>query len=146
MLEWTDILKISIGIVLAMIGHLVAFVRLKWKQKEDRKEKLAEIRRPIYSNGLKFVYEVEQNQTSHEALGSILKRWGEWYPLNAVYLPPSVNNALFSAMGLTSLIRIDLHNQDSDRKTWTDFKEKLQAAKMMLMESEDIGWLPKDLR
>ena len=66
--------------------------------------------------------------------------------MNAIYLPPMVNDALFDAMGYTRLISIDLHNQDSNRETWNNFRERLQTAKMKLMNLEDIGWLSEDLR
>lgn len=59
---------------------------------------------------------------------------------------PKVNDALFGAMGETALIRIDLSSPDRNRKTWSEFKKKLQTAKKSLMNLKDIGWLPEDLR
>jgi hypothetical protein len=144
MADW--LIKVTMGVVLALLAHWVAFLRLKWKLREDRKEKLAEIRRPIYSKGLKFVYDVELNQINFEELDSILKRWTDWFPLNVIYLPPSIIDAILGAMNWTSAVSMDLHNRDSNRETVNIFKEKLQNAKMMLLESKDIGWLPKDLR
>lgn len=142
--EWgIDIIKIVIG---GLLGSLITFQRMKWKLKQDRKTAWAKKREPIYAEGLEFVYDVEKNQINAEELDRILERWGSWFPSNALYLPPSVNKALFNAMGLTSLISIDLHNQEPNRETQNEFKENLQTAKMMLMESKDIGWLPEDLR
>lgn len=43
MADWLiDGIKVTIGVVLALLAHWVAFLRLKWKLREDRKEKLAE--------------------------------------------------------------------------------------------------------
>jgi hypothetical protein len=49
-------------------------------------------------------------------------------------------------MHWTRAIAIDLHNRERDKKTWEIFRERLQTAKMMLMESKDIGWLPDNLK
>jgi len=145
--EWvTDIIKIAIGVFLALLAHLIAFLRLKWKVKEDRKTVWAKKREPIYAQGLEFVYGVEKNQSNAEELDRILERWADWFPSNAIYLPPLVNKALHGAMHWTRAIAIDLHNRERDKKTWEIFRERLQTAKMMLMESKDIGWLPDNLK
>jgi len=140
------VIEIITLVVGGVLGGLLTFHRMKWKLKQDRKTAWAKKREPIYAEGLEFVYDVEKNQTDAEALERILERWSEWFPLNAIYLPPNVNNALHGAMHWTLPIKIDLHNKAGDRKTWEIFRENLQAAKTMLMESKDIGWLPEDLR
>jgi len=138
-----DVIKFIIG---GVFGGLIIFQRMKFKLKQDRKTAWAKKREPVYAQGLEFVYDVEKNQTNAQELEHILKRWAGWYPLNAIYLPPTVNDALYGAMHWTLPIAVDLHNRDVDRKTWKIFRENLQNAKKVLMESKDIGWLPEDLR
>jgi len=139
----TTVIKFVIG---GVIGGLVTVLRMKWKLKQDRKTAWAKKREPIYAQGLEFVYDVEKNQTNEEELDRILERWADWFPLNAIYLPPTVNDALHGAMHWAAAISMDLHNQQSDRETGRIFREKHQTAKKFLMESKDIGWLPEDLR
>ena len=55
----------------------------------------------VYGEALEFIYEVEQNQTKADELERILEKWKKWYPSNAIYLPPSVNDALFGALDTT---------------------------------------------
>ena len=141
-----DVIKVTIGVVLALLAHWIAFVRLKWKLKQDRKTKLAEKRSPIYAEGLEFIYAVEQNQANHEELDRILEKWKKWFPPNANTLPPSISGAILGAINWTSALSMSLHNQDSNIEIRNTFKEKLQTAKKMLTESKDIGWLPEDLR
>jgi len=114
-----DLTKFVVG---GVLGSLLTFQRMKWKIKQDRKTAWAKKREPIYAKGLEFVYDVEKNQTNAEELDRILKRWAKWFPLNAIYLPPAANNALYGAMYWTVPVTIEL------------------------MNSKDIGWLPDDLR
>jgi hypothetical protein len=146
--EWgMDIIKVTIGVALALLAHWVAFARLKWKLRQDRKTAWAKKREPIYAEGLGIVYDVEKNQTNVKELDRILKKWADWFPSNAIYLPPTVNDALYGAMHWTVPVTIDLVNEGKvNQETWQKFKEELQKAKTMLMESKDIGWLPEDLR
>lgn len=139
-----DIIKFVIG---GVAGGLLTFLRMKWKLKQDRKTAWANKREPIYAQGLQFIYNVEKNQTNADELDRILKKWADWFPLNAIYLPPAINDALHGAMHWTFPVSIDLHNEGKvERETWKKFREKLQSAKMALMNSKDIGWLPEDLR
>lgn len=138
-----ELITLVLGLVL---GGLITFRRMKWKLQQDRKTAWAKKREPIYSQGLEFIYDVEKHQINEEELERILESWAKWFPLNAIYLPPSVNDALHSAMFWIRPITIDLHNKAVDKKTTEIFKEKLMSAKKMLMESVDIGWLPEDLR
>lgn len=138
-----DVIKLIIG---GVFGGLITFQRMKWKLKQDRKTAWAKKREPIYAQGLEFVYDVEKNQTNAQELERILKRWAGWYPSNAIYLPPTVNDALYGAMHWTLPMAVDLHNRDVNKETWNIFRENLQNAKNALMESKDIGWLPEDLR
>jgi len=147
MADWLiDVIKVTIGVSLALLAHWIAFVRLKWKLKQDRKTKWAEKSSPIYAEGLEFIYAVEQNQANHDELDRIIEKWKKWFPPNANTLPSSVVDAILKAMYGTSALTMSLHNQDSSIEIRNTFKEKLQTAKMMLLESKDIGWLPEDLR
>ncbi len=139
-----DVIKLIAG---GVLGGLLTFQRMKWKLRQDRKTAWAKKREPIYAEGLEFVYAVEKNQTNSEELDRIRERWGDWFPSNAIYLPPAVNDALHGAMHWTLPVAIDLHNDGKvNEETWKIFKEKLQSAKTDLMNSKDIGWLPEDLR
>ena len=142
--EW--FLKIYIPVLSLVLGGLIIFLRMKWKLQQDRKTAWARKREPIYAQGLEFIYEGEKHQTNEEELKGILERWAEWFPLNAIYLPPSVNDALFGAMHWTNAVRNNLSNNESNEKIFRNFKEKLQKAKKDLMELKDIGWLPEDLK
>jgi len=141
-----NIINSVVVLIAAIIGFLASLHQQKWGRKQSRKDSLLDKRMKVYGEGLEFVYEVEQNQTNAEELERIRQEWKKWYPSNAVYLPPSVNDPLFEAMNWTVLIIIDLHNRDKNMETWKEFKEKLRKAKTFLMDLKDIGWLPKDLK
>jgi len=132
--------------LLVLAGYGISFLQQKWRQKQTRKDLLLDKRMKVYGEGLEFVYEVEMNRTKEEELERILERWKKWYPSNVVYLPPSVNNALFGAMHWTVSIIIDLHNKAGNKETWDKFNEELQNAKTSLMNLKEIGWLPEDLK
>ena len=118
----------------------------KWKQEQLRINLFIEKRFNAYSEGLEFIYEVEQNQNEAEALENIDKNWKKWYPLNCVYLPPEVNTAFFKAMCDITLIIIDLNNDEGNTETWNQFREETKTAKQNLMDLKDVGWLPEDLK
>jgi len=164
----TQTLNVIIPIIAVVVGYGLSFLQQLWSQKQQRKDqerrleegrkdekwKQAQIRINMflekrfkaYSEGLEFIYEVEQNQTKVEALESILERWKKWYPLNCVYLPPTVNDAFFGAMHGTNLIIIDLKNREVDRETWNKFKKEIRESKKMFMDLKEVGWLPEDLK
>jgi len=142
-----------LGIIL---GWTLSFLQQIWTRKQNRKDEewkqtqlrintFLEKRLRTYSEGLEFVYDVEQYQRNARGLESVQKRWSKWHPSNCLYLPPSVRDALHGAMNFTTAIIVDLGNQDNDRETWQTFKGKLQEAKTQLMNLSDVGWLPKDL-
>ena len=133
------------ALVSALLGFWVSFLIEKKRRKQSRIDAILEKRMKVYGEGLEFIYEVEQNKTKSEELERILEKWKKWYPSNAIYLPPSVNDALFGAMHWTLPVIIDLHNRESDRETIRVFKENLQQAKIQLMNLKDISWLPADL-
>ncbi len=118
----------------------------KWKQTQLRINIFLEKRFKTYSEALEFVYDVEQHQHDVEELEAIQKKWSKWHPSNCLYLPPSVRDALNGAMIFTTAIIVDLGNQDNDKETWKMFKEKLQEAKIQLMNLSDVGWLPEELK
>jgi len=155
--RWLVLINSIIGLLGALLGFGASFLeqrwRLKqsrqsdeWKQQQIRIDALLEPRRKVYSEGLQLVYDVEQNQTDPVGLKKILDRWANWYPQNAIDLPPSVNGALFSAMNWTHAVYVNLSNKDYDTETWRIFKEKLQSAKELLMKQAEIAWLPDDLK
>jgi len=117
-----------------------------WKQTQLRINMFLEKRFTAYSEGLEFIYEVEQNQNEVEALESIDKKWKKWYPSNCIYLPPEVSTAFFNAMCDITLIIIDLNNNEGNRETWDKFREETRTAKKCLMDLKDIGWIPEDLK
>jgi hypothetical protein len=112
----------AIGLIGALLGYGASFLEQRWRLKQTREadewkhrqlriDALLEPRRRVYSEGLQFVYEAERNQYNPQSLAQILDRWKTWHPQNAIYLPPSVNNALFSAMNWTHAIYVDLSNR-----------------------------------
>jgi len=118
----------------------------QWKQEQLRVNMFLEKRFNAYSEGLEFIYEVEQNQTEVDALEKINEKWKKWYPLNCVYLPPEVNTAFFNAMCGITLIIIDINNKDGNKEVWKEFREETRTAKKFLMDLKDIGWIPDDLK
>jgi len=143
----SNIINSAIVLIATIVGFLGSFFQQKWKQKQVRTDAFLDKRMNVCGDGLEFVYEVEHNQTNEEKLERIIERWKKWYPSNAVYLPPLVNDAIFSVMNWVVLVIIDLHNDGKvDKETWKKFKEELQRAKTFLMNLKEIGWLPKDLK
>ena len=140
------IISSAIVLISALFGFWSSFFQQKWRLKQARIDNFLEKRLNLYGEGLKFIYEVEQNQSAFEKLELIIEDWKKWYPSNVVYLPPSINDVLFSAMSLTQARAINLHNKEKDTESWKEFKEGIQKAKIQLMDLEDIGWLPKGLK
>lgn len=160
--------NIIIPIIAVVVGYGLSFLQQLWSQKQQRKDeerRLEESRKDekwkqeqlriniflekrfkAYSEGLEFIYDIEQNQTEANALEDVLGRWKKWYPLNCVYLPPSVNDDFFKAMNGTTLIIVDMNNRERDRKTWDKFKNDILEAKNMFMDLKNVGWLPEDLK
>lgn len=136
----------AIVLISTLVGFWVSSFQQKRILKQARIDKFLEPRLKLYGESLKFIYEVEQNQNVFEKLELIIEDWKKWYPSNVVYLPPSINNILFSAMQLTNVRVINLHNKEKDTASWKEFKEEIQKAKIQLMNLEDISWLPKDLK
>ena len=134
------------ALVSAILGFLASFILEKNRRKQSRIDAILEKRMKVYGEGLEFIYEIEQNQIKSEELERIRENWKKWYPSNAVYLPPSVNDALFGAMTQAALVMIDLYNKESNKETFEEFKEHLQQAKTQLMNLKDINWLPKGLK
>lgn len=141
-----NIINSVIVLAATLIGFWASFLQQKSRQKQSRTDALLEKRLKVYGEGLEFVYEIEQNRTNEEELERIIERWKKWYPSNAIYLPPSVNDALFGAIHWTTPIIVDLHNNASNQETIDKFNEKLQNAKTSLMNLKEIGWLPEDLK
>jgi len=143
--DWIfDIIRLVIG---GVLGSLLTYLSMRWQLKQDRKTELAKKRAQIYSEGLNFVYNIEKNQSNAEELENILERWSNWYPSNSIYLPPLVNEVLFSAIFLARPVSNNLHNEGKvDPITWKKLKEELKNVKSTLMDSKDIGWLPDDLK
>jgi hypothetical protein len=133
-------------LVSALLGFWAAFLTEKKRQKQSRIDEIFEKRMKVYGEGLEFIYEVEASRTKPEEIERIIERWKKWYPSNAIYLPPSVNDALFGAMQWTLPVIIDLQYSERDGETIRAFEENLQQAKTQLMNLKDIGWLPKDLK
>ena len=146
----SSIINLAIVLIPVLFGYWLSSLHEKRRLKQVRIDKFIdkflEPRLKLYGEGLKFIYEVEMNQTKEKELESILERWKKWYPSNVVYLPPSINNVLFNAMSLTQVRAINLHNKEKDPESWKEFKEEIQKAKIQLMDIKDIGWLPKDLK
>lgn len=138
-----DIIKVAAG---GILGGLITFLRMRWKLRQDRKTEWAKMRVPIYNESLEFVYEVEQNQHSHENLSDIRTRWIQWFSSKGNGFPPSVHEAVLIAINYTAAIIVDLSNKDFDREIRNTFRESLQTAKQYLLDKKDIGWLPEDLR
>lgn len=145
-----NIIYSAIVLISVLFGSWLSFSQEKRRLKQVRIDKFIdkflEPRLKLYGEGLKFIYEVEQNQNAFEKLELIIEDWKKWYPSNVVYLPPSINNVLYSAMSLTQVRAINLHNKEKDTESWKEFKEEIQKAKIQLMDKKDIGWLPKDLK
>ncbi len=164
------VVLISGGMTIAgiIIGWVLSFYQQRWTREQDKKDEVRrqeqrrkeeewkqtqlrintflEKRWKTYSEGLEFVYEAEQHQHDAEELEAVQKKWSKWHPSNCLYLPPSVRDAFFAAMNMTAPIIVDLRNQDRDREIWRTFKEDLQNAKTRLMNLNDVGWLPEELK
>ena len=141
----STIISSAFTLIAALLGFWSSYLIQKRGQKQTLIDSILGKRMTTYSEALGFIYEAEQNQSEADKLDQIFERWKKWYPSNAAYLPPSVNDPLFGAMTWTVLVSIDLHNRQVDSKTFRDFKGRLQEAKTQLMSLRDIGWLPKDL-
>jgi len=139
------LLGIASGILLSILGHLVAFWRLKWKIKAGRKTHLANLRIPIYAEALALVYSIENNRGNADALHAAINGLKDWIPAKATYLPPQGNAAIFGIISFGTAYWCDLQNRQTDAETRRIFQENLQTAKRFFMENRDIGWLPKDL-
>jgi len=140
------IINFAIVLISVLFGSWLSSLQEKRRLKQARIDKFLEPRLKLYGEGLKLIYEVEQNQNAFEKLELIIEDWKKWYPSNVVYLPPSINNVLYNAMSLTQVRAINLHNKEKDTESWKEFKEGIQKAKIQLMDLEDIGWLPKGLK
>jgi len=140
------IINFAIVLISVLFGSWLSSLQEKRRLKQARIDKFLEPRLKLYGEGLKFIYEVEQNQNAFEKLELIIEDWKKWYPSNVVYLPPSINNVLYNAMSLTQVRAINLYNKEKDTESWKEFKEGIQKAKIQLMDLEDIGWLPKGLK
>jgi len=134
------------SLVSVLLGSWLAFLWEKYRKTQSRIDAILEKRMKVYGESLEFIYEIEQNQTKAEELERIIERWKKWYPSNAIYLPPSVNDALFRAVNWTVLVMVDLYNKQSNRETLKVFKENMQQVKTELMNLKDISWIPKDLK
>jgi len=143
---FSSIIGSVISLVSVLLGYWLAFLREKNRKTQSRIDAILEKRMKVYGESLEFIYEIEQNQTKAEELERIIERWKKWYPSNATYLPPSVNDALFGAVNWTVLVMVDLYNKQSNRETLKVFKENIQQVKTELMNLKDISWLPKDLK
>ena len=137
--------------VITLAAALLGFWSSSLIQKQRRKQSLVDLilgkRMTAYSEGLGFVYDVEQNQTNDKELERIYHEWKRWYPSHAVYLPPAVNDSFFEAMTWIVPVYIDLHNDKRvNDKTFGILKENLKTSKRLLMDLKDVGWLPEDLK
>lgn len=138
-----DIVKFVIG---GLAGGWLTFIRMKWKLKQDRKTDWAERRMSIYDEGLRFIFEVEQNQMNPEELHRIRTGWIDWFLSKGNGFPPFVFDAVLGAINWTAGVMIDIPNENVDRETKNTFRQRLQTAKQYLLDKKDIGWLPEDLR
>lgn len=139
------VLGIISGILLSILGHLVAFWRLKWKNSASRKTYWANLRIPIYAEALALIYSIENNRGNADALQAAIDGLKNWIPAKATYLPPQGNNAIFGIISFGTAFCCDLQNRQTDIETRKIFQENLRTAKQFFMENHDIGWLPKDL-
>lgn len=143
-----NIFSIAIGVGLAVLGHSVAFWRLKWKAGEARRTDWEKLRRPINAEALALVYGVENSRGNADDLEAALGRIRDWFPAKASYLPPKGNDAIFDVITDGALYHIDLHNREtgSVSRSREIFNRSLQLAKLYFMNNEDIRWLPEDLK
>jgi len=118
----------------------------KWKYLQQRIDNQLEQRKKAYSKGLKFVFDVQISQGNQIEFDDVLTQWKFWYPLNAINFPPSVNDALFSAMSWAFPVYVDLCNRQSNSETQSKFHESVKEAKKLLLNQTDIDWLPEGLR
>jgi len=130
----------------AAIGFWSAYFIQRKSRKQTLIDSILEKRMSIYSEALDLIYDTEQNRTKPEELDRIADRWRKWFPSNAAYLPPSVNDAVFAVITSSAMVSVDLHNRETDSVTIRHFKDVLQDAKMKLMNRKDICWLPEDLK
>lgn len=141
-----NIFSIAIGVALAIIGHLVAFLRLRWKAMEARRTDWEKLRRPIYAEALRILYSLERCQFQDHEFGTAITGLKEWLPSKATYMPPQGNIFLFEVMHSGNEFWIVSQNNDSDMtlKVNKVFIDNLQKAKNFFMNNEAIRWLPKD--
>jgi hypothetical protein len=138
------VLGVMTGLLAAILGHLVAFWRLKWKTAAGRRTDWEKLRRPIYAEAFKHVSAIDQGRGDAENFEAEIKKFADWIPANACYLPPKGIELVFGVVNRGTAYSIDIHNRDVDSDTRKWFLDVLQAAKDYFVDIQDIRWLPED--
>ena len=141
-----NIFNIAIGIALALLAHLIAFWRLKWKASEDRRTDWEKLRRPIYAEALRILHSLEKRQFQNPEFGMAVTDLTEWIFSNASYMPPQGNIFLFKVQNSGTKFWIFSQNNDAKMtlEARKDFIDDLQKATSFIMTNEAIRWLPED--
>jgi hypothetical protein len=137
------VLGVVTGLLAAILGHLVAFWRLKWKTMEGRRTDWEKLRRPIYAEVLNILCALEKCQYQDNDLGKAITGLKEWLPSRATYMPPQGNDLLFGVLNSGMEFWIVSQNTDSAMTVKVNkiFNENLHKTIAFFMNNEAIRWL-----